>query len=232
MEPAKLVVACLGALGVLIGCGGTTDHNGAHADSGGSTNSSGGSTNSSGGSSATSGSTAEAATNTGGVAPVMTLDSFETNEVYVSVGLWMGFPGNKLPIGAPATAHNGSALHLVGTTNDDGLDVFFHTGIPVERIWRGVRFWTQSDEPNSSLTVAVAGPEPSYFKDRAQGIAWPEQLVVPTKSWQEVVVDFKDLGVDAEHLSPHSEQFGAFHFIIEPNTKYDLWIDDFVGQSR
>ncbi len=220
MERLKPAMACISLLGFLAGCGGTTDHHRANGEP----------NHPGGGAGAMPGTAGEGATaSSGGAAPVMTLDSFETTDAYVSIGLWMGFPGDKLPIGTPAVAHDGSALHLVGTTTDAGLDVFFHTGSPVERIWSGVRFWIQSDEPGSRLTVAVAGPEPSYFADRARGLAWPELTLNPTSEWKEVVVDFKDLGVDPDHLSPHSETFGAFHFIIEPNTKYDLWIDDFVG---
>ena len=222
MERLRPTLAWMSLLGLLAGCGGSTDHNPAND---------GAPHQPSGGTNAMPGAAGGAATDgVGGAAPVMTLDAFETAEVYVSIGLWMGFPGDKLPIGTPATPHDGSALHLVGTTDDAGLDVFFHTGTPVERIWSGVRFWTQSDAPGALLTVAVAGPEPSYFTDRARGLAWPERVIKVGSDWREVVVDFKDLGVDADHLSPHSEIFGAFHFIIEPNTKYDLWIDDFAGQ--
>lgn len=215
MERLKLVIAGLSALGMLVGCGGNTNRNGSQGAGG----------------NATAGTdSGAAATGSAGKAPIMSLDSFETGDRFVSIGLWMGFPDGTLPIGTPPNPHDGSALHLVGKTNEDGLDVFFHTGIPVERIWSSVRFWTQSDLPSSFLTVAIAGPEQSYFTDRAQGLAWPQQLVRLGSDWQEVVVDFKALHLDPDHLSPHSENFGAVHFIIEPDTHYDLWIDDFAGQ--
>lgn len=210
-----------------MGCGGSTNRNG-HEGSAGSGNPTNGGTATGGTVHGTSGA-GTAATNAGGAPLDWTLSTFETPDTFVSIGLWMGFPDDRLPIDMPKVPHDGSALHLVGTTDDAGLDVFFHTGSSVETIWSGVRFWTQSDQAGSKLTVAVAGPEPSYFKDRAQGLAWPQRLVTLSPAWQEVVVDFKDLGVDRQHLSPHSEMFGAFHFIIEPNTDYDLWIDDFVG---
>ncbi len=217
MEPLNLVVVWASALGMLVGCGGTTDHN--------RSNGAGGSENTAGGTTAQ-GSAGDGATvASGGQAALMTLDAFDTAAVFVSLGLWMGFRDDKLPIDTPPNPHDGSALHLVGTTNADGLDVYFHTGIPIERIFSSVRFWTQSNEPNASLTVAVAGPEPSYFKDRAQGVAWPERRIALSSAWQEVVFQ-----VDTKHVSPHEEFFGAFHFIIEPNTKYDLWIDDLAGQ--
>ncbi len=163
-------------------------------------------------------------------APVMPIEGFETSDRMASIGLWMGFDGDTLPIGTPAVPHDGSALHLAGKTSEKGLDVFFHTGIPVERIWSSLRFWSQSDLPTSRLIVAVAGPEPSYFSDRAMGIAWPQQLVTVGPEWRESVISFSALGIGPNHLSPHSENFGAVHFIIEPNTDYDLWIDDFAGQ--
>jgi hypothetical protein len=223
MEQIRLVLGYVGLLALLAGCGGTTNR---HRNDGG-----GGSDNPAGGSSTTSGTAgASGVAGAGGAAPIMTVDSFDTADLFVSIGLWMEFPDDKLPIGTPPSAHDGSALHLVGTTTADGLDVYFHTAAPVETIWSGVRFWTQSDAPDSFLTVAVAGPEPSYFKDRAQGLAWPERVVTLSPDWQEIVVNFADLGVDREHISPHSGPFGAFHFIIEPDTQYDLWIDDFGGQ--
>lgn len=228
MERLKLAIGCVSTLGLLLGCGGTTDRNqgsGGADSTAGAAGTASGVRNSAG---ATSGASGEGAA--GGAAPVMTLDSFDTTDVYVSIGRWMEFTDDKVPIGTPPVPHDGTAMHLVGMTDGQGLDVFFHTGIPVEKIWSGVRFWTQSDAPDSSLTVAVAGPEPSYFQDRAQGLAWPQRVIPLSFDWQEIVVNFADLGVDPEHLSPHSEHFGAFHFIIEPNTQYDLWIDDFVGQ--
>lgn len=214
-------LAAVTTLGLLAGCGGSTNRNLADG-AGGSASMTG--------ANITGGAGIAASAGSGGTPPLRTVDSFETGDTMVSIGLWMGFEGNSLPIGTPPLPHDGSALHLMGTTDAAGLDVFFHTPLPVERIWTSVRFWTQSDQPGSSLTVAVAGPEKSYFTDRANGLLWPQRTVEPSASWQEVVVDFKDLGIDADHLSPHSGPWGAVHFIIEPNTSYDLWIDDFAGQ--
>jgi hypothetical protein len=205
-----------------VACGGSARHSsnevaaGQHSASGSSTIDDGG-----GG---------DTASGEGGAAPQMPIDGFESASLMASIGLWMGFDGDRLPIARPSVPHDGSALHLAGKTDDKGLDVFFHTGIPAERIWSSVRFWAQSDLPGSHLIVAVAGPEPSYFADRAQGIAWPQQLVMVGPEWRESVVDFSALGIGPDQLSPHSENFGAVHFIIEPNTEYDLWIDDFAGQ--
>lgn len=164
------------------------------------------------------------------MAPQMPIDSFETSDFLSGPGLWMGFDGEQLPTAEPPVPHDGAALHLVGKTDDAGLDVFFHTGLPVERIWSSVRFWSQSDVPGAAFKVAIAGPVPQFFQDRAQGIAWPLQVVEPGRAWRETVVDFAELGVGPEMLSPHSEMFGAVHFIVEPHTSYDFWIDDFGGQ--
>lgn len=217
------------ASALLLGCGGSTNHN-ANEGAAGARNTASGGSSSDGGLSG-SASAGTATTDTGGAPPDWALDSFETPDAMASIGLWMGLPGSEknLPIGTPTVPHEGSALHLAGVTDDAGLDVFFHTGQPFERIFGGVRFWTQSDQPGSKLTIAVAGPQASYFTDRAQNLHWPARVVALSAKWQEVVIDFDDWGVDSEHLSPHSETFGAFHFIIEPNTTYDLWIDDFVG---
>lgn len=162
----------------------------------------------------------------------MVVDGFESSSLMSGPGLWMGFPEQSLPTATPPVPHDGEALHLVGKTDEAGLDVFFHTGIPVESIWKAVRFWTASEVPQARLIVAIAGPEPSYFDDQARGMPWPATVVFPTPAWQQVTIDFGAFGYDPEHLSPHSGPFGAVHFIIEPNTVYDLWIDDFVGQPR
>jgi hypothetical protein len=213
-----------GAWFFAVACGGSARHTDNVASNAGKATASAGSSSSEGG----------AGTDTpageGGAAPEMPLDSFESASRMASIGLWMGFDGDTLPIDMPKVPHDGNALHLAGKTDEKGLDVFFHTGIPVERIWSSVRFWAQSDLPNAHLIVAIAGPEPSYFADRAQGIAWPQQLVPVGPQWVETVIDFSALGIGPDRLSPHSEYFGAVHFIIEPNTEYDLWIDDFAGQ--
>jgi hypothetical protein len=222
-------------LGLLLGCGGSTNHNANEGSAGADNAANAGNTNGASGgalngASGAGGAGAMGATDSGGAPPLMPLGSFDSSSTHASFGLWMGFSDDSLPIGTPTVPHDGTALHLVGTTDEGGLDVFFHTGIPFEKIFSGARFWTQSDKAGSKLTVAVAGPEPLYFTDRAQGVVWPEQVITLSRAWQEVEVDFHDLGIGPEHLSPHSETFGAFHFIIEPNTAYDLWIDDFAGQ--
>jgi hypothetical protein len=228
--PATGVLICL-----LSGCGGSTSHSGNEGSPGsgdtGGDRASGGVSASGGALTGSSGAGATAATDAGG-APDQTLDAFDSPNRQSSLGLWMGFPGDSVPIGMPSVPHDGSALHLVGKTDDAGLDVFFHTPLAVEKMFQGVRFWAQSELVGSKLTVAVAGPEPSYFTDRAQGVLWPQRVITLSRAWQEVVVDFRDWGLDPDHLSPHSEYYGAFHFVIEPNTAYDLWIDDFAGQRR
>jgi hypothetical protein len=142
-------------------------------------------------------------------------------------GLWMGFPNDTLPVDLPPDPHAGSALHLVGTTGAEGLDVFFHTPFPVEAMFGGVAFWVRADEPVTPLTVAIAGPEPLYFADRDQGLDWPQQTFNLTSAWQRVQVDFDALELGPDALSPHSGPWGAVHFVVEPNTAYDFWIDDF-----
>ncbi|MES1188440.1 MAG: hypothetical protein ABUL60_31785 [Myxococcales bacterium] len=213
-------------VGLLVGCGGSTKHDAAQG-SAGSAIERGGSTD---GGSAAGGTNGTAASGSGGAPETRTLDGFESSSTHAAFGLWMGFPNDVLPVGMPPSPHDGSALHLVGTTDDAGLDVFFHTPLAVEKIFRSVRFWVASPNAGSHLTVAVAGPDASYFSDRAQGIQWPERMLTLAPTWQEVVVDLRDWGLDPEHLSPHSEYYGAFHFIVEPNTDYDLWIDDFAAQ--
>ncbi|HVY25917.1 MAG TPA: hypothetical protein VHB79_05170 [Polyangiaceae bacterium] len=215
--------ACCGACFFVTACGGSTRHSGNDAAAGKDSASSGSNSTDGGGGS-------DPAPGDGGAAPLMPIDGFATSSPMASIGLWMGFDGNMLPVGIPSVPHDGSALHLSGKTHETGIDYFFHTGIPVERIWSSVRFWSQSDLPGTRLIVAIAGPEPSYFTDRAQGIAWPQELVMVGPEWRESVIDFSALGIGPDALSPHSEQFGAVHFIIEPNTAYDLWLDDFAGQ--
>jgi hypothetical protein len=222
MRSLRLMGWCCAAV-VVGGCGGISRYQ-ASDGTGGMSSSAGGAPSALAGGAGVAG--------VAGEAPFVLVDAFETPDTFVSPGLWMGFAGNTLPIGTPALPHDGQALHLKGVTDDRGLDVFFHVAWPVEKLWKSVRFWTESDLVGSQLTVAIAGPEPSYFSDRAQGIAWPERTLTLSNSWQQVVVDIAALGADPEHLSPHSGPFGAFHFIIEPSTTYDLWIDDFAGQSR
>jgi hypothetical protein len=212
---------------VLVGCGGNTNSNPTgNAEPGGSSN------RGSGGVATAAGATNSGATSSGAGQGVTTsVDGFDTADTGATLGLWMGFPSNMLPIDMPPEPHDGTALHLVGETGPEGLDVYYHTPLPLEKIYTGMRFWTMSENTGSHLTVAVAGPWETYFEDRAQGLLWPERVLTLSYEWQEFVVDFTELdpAIDADHLSPHSEMYGAFHFIIEPNTKYDLWIDDLVG---
>ena len=225
------VIGLLGTLGVLVGCGGNTNSNpSSNATRGGSSNSGGGAANV-GGATSSGATNSGAATSAAGQGVTTAVDAFDTADTGATLGLWMGFPTNMLPIDMPPEAHDGPALHLVGETGPEGLDVYYHTPLPLEKLYTGMRFWTMSEDAGSRLTVAVAGPQETYFEDRAQGLPWPERVITLSSAWQELVVNFTDLepSVDADHLSPHSEMYGAFHFIIEPNTKYDLWIDDLVG---
>jgi hypothetical protein len=209
---------------LLVGCGGESQRSGAQS-TGGDASVNGGS---SAGATARGGSGSTNA-NDGGAPPDMVIDGFESSSLMSGPGLWMGFPDSQLPIGDPSVPHDGAALHLVGVTDAAGLDVFFHTGIPVERIWSAVHFTAQSNLVGARLLVAIAGPEASYFRDAAQGMPWPVKVVLPTREWQNVNIDFAAFGYGPEQLSPHSGPFGAVHFIIEPNTVYDVWIDDFAG---
>lgn len=156
-------------------------------------------------------------------------NSFDSPDTLAGIGLWMEL-GSSLPIGDPPQPHDGPALHLVGDSGA-GLDFFFHTAFPVEKYFSRVGFWAQSDLPDSALMIAVAGPEPSYFKDRALGSPWPARVVNLSSDWQSVDVPFSSLGIDKAHPGVHEGPFGAVHFIIEPNTHYDFWIDDFELRS-
>jgi hypothetical protein len=152
--------------------------------------------------------------------------NFETTQAQQGIGLWMGL-GDPLPVGTPPVPHDGSALHLVGDSGM-GLDVFFHTGIPIERIAGEVRFSAYAEKINS-FTVGIAGPEPSYFSDHAAGIPWPETTFEVGSKWKTCSFPLEDLSV----TPPHEEPFGAVHFVVQPGVHYDFWIDDFtlVGHS-
>jgi len=156
------------------------------------------------------------------------MQSFDSPEAFTSGGLWMGFPGDEIPVELPQAPHAGSALHLFGSTGPEGLDVFFHTAFPVEKLFSGVRFWVRADLARTPLTVAIAGPQPDYFVDRQQGVDWPSRTFKLPGAWQQIEIQFADLGIGPDRLSPHSETFGAVHFIVEPDSAYDFWIDDFL----
>lgn len=151
--------------------------------------------------------------------------NFETTEPLQGIGLWMGL-GDELPVEVPPVAHDGSALHLVGDS-ESGLDVFFHTPLPVERIASEVRFSAYSEDA-TELTVGIAGPNPTYFTDRANDVAWPEEAFQVGSKWKSFSFSLDDLSP----TPPHEEMFGAVHFVVQPGVHYDLWIDDFTLVSR
>lgn len=150
---------------------------------------------------------------------------FETTQPQQSIGLWMGL-GDPLPIAMPPVAHDGAALHLVGDSGM-GLDVFFHTPLPVERIASEVRFSAYSPEA-STLTVGIAGPDATYFSDHEAGVAWPETAFQVGAKWKNYSFSLDELSP----TPPHEETFGAVHFVVPPGVHYDFWIDDFTLVSR
>jgi hypothetical protein len=151
--------------------------------------------------------------------------SFETAQPQQSLGLWMGL-GEELPVELPPLPHDGTALHLVGNSGT-GLDVFFHTPLPVERVAREVRFSAYSEQ-GDAVTVGIAGPSPTYFSDLASGVSWPERVFQVGSKWETFSLSLDDLNPPP----PHEEMFGAVHFVVQPHVDYDFWIDDFTLVSR
>ena len=241
LAPAALGLSLLS----LVACGGEAEHGSratgasgseATAGSGARSSGDGGSEATAGSGSRTSGgaspaggasaSGAGAATATGGSFTEFT-SNFEMAEPLQGIGLWMGL-GDELPLGTPPVAHDGMALHLVGDS-EMGLDVFYHVPLPVERFASEVKFSAYS-ETVSALTIGVAGPEPTYFSDRAAGVPWPEQTFQVGPKWRSYSFSLDELSPPP----PHEETFGAVHLVVQPGVHYDLWIDDFtlVARSR
>jgi hypothetical protein len=193
-------------------CGGDAEH---RSRATGASGSDAGGTSASGGSAG-----AEAA----GGFPEFT-SSFDTTEPLVGIGLWMGL-GEQLPIEMPPVEHDGTALHLVGDAGM-GLDVFFHTPLPVERLASEVKFSAYSPE-GDAITVGIAGPNPTYFSDHEAGVAWPEKAFEVGSQWRSFSFSLDELSP----TPPHEEMFGAVHFVVQPGVPYDFWIDDFTLVSR
>lgn len=150
---------------------------------------------------------------------------FEDARPLQGIGLWMGL-GEPLPVELPPVTHDGKALHLVGDSGA-GLDVFFHTPLPVERFASEVRLVAYSAE-ESTITLAVAGPSPTYFSDQAAGVAWPEKALELGATWQSFSFSLDELSP----TPPHEEMFGAVHLVVPPGVHFDFWIDDFTLVSR
>ena len=197
------------------GVSGSRSSGEAGSSAGGASSSSGGAASATGGG---------AAGETGGGSNELTT-TFEMADPYQGIGLWMGL-GDELPLGTPPVAHDGTALHLVGDS-ELGLDVFFHVAFPVERFTSEVKFSAYSEQVNA-LTVGIAGPNPTYFSDHAEGIAWPEQAFKVGPKWKTFSFSLDELNPPP----PHEEMFGAVHFVVQPGVHYDLWIDDFTLVSR
>src|SRR6478735_8756256 len=136
----------LGLSLLMAACGGEAER-GSHAV-GGAASSVGGAAWSAGGVAASRGGESN---ETGGDFQELT-STFDTAQPLQNVGLWMGL-GEELPIGEPPVAYDGTALHLVGDSGT-GLDVFFHTPLPVERIAREVKFSAYSSQA-MALTVGI-----------------------------------------------------------------------------
>lgn len=218
----------LGLSLLLAACGGEARHGSRGSSEAGSTASgaaptTGGQSSAAGGRESAGGASANGGEATGGVPEFKS--SFETTQAIDGIGLWMGL-GEQLPVELPPVAHDGTALHLVGDSGD-GLDVFFHTALPIEGFAREVKFVAYSEEMDV-LTVGIAGPSVTYFSDRAAGIPWPETEFQLGAKWKGYSFSLEDLSP----APPHEEMFGAVHFVVQPGEHYDFWIDDFTLVSR
>lgn len=214
----------------LTACGGKTSDAGASSSAGGST----GSRNPSG--SAGSPMADGSVTDTPG--STISVGSFEDPAAFTQGGLWMGtgLTGqSELPIEklAPPRGASQFALHITGTAGASGVDIFFHTAVPMESMARAVQFWARTDSPEGErLDVTVGGPDEAYWKDIAKGDVWPADHLSLNATWQTYRVSFEALGFGPEHLAPHSKPFGAVHFALPPNRDFDLWLDDVTLELR
>jgi len=209
----------LGLSLLMAACGGEAERGSLAV--GGAASSVGGAPSSAGGVAASRGGES---TETGGDFTELT-STFDTAQPLQNVGLWMGL-GEELPIGEPPAAYDGTALHLVGDSGT-GLDVFFHTPLPVERIAREVKFSAYSSQA-MALTVGIAGAEPTYFSDHAADTPWPERAFGVGAKWRSFSFSLDGLSP----APPHEEMFGAVHLVVQPGVHYDFWIDDFTLVSR
>jgi len=210
---------------VLVACGGEATHG---APAAGGQDSAAAAGSAAGGTSSFAGRTStgdgDAGAEAAGGFPEFT-SSFDTTQPQTGIGLWMGM-GETLPVEKPPLAHDGTALHLVGDSGT-GLDVFYHTPLPVESIAREVKFSAYSEE-GDAITLGIAGPEATYFADQASGVAWPQQAFQLGARWKSYRISLDELSP----APPHEEMFGAVHIVVQPGTHYDFWIDDFALVSR
>lgn len=159
-----------------------------------------------------------------------------TDDRMTDVGLWMGTGVDEAwPVG-PLTELpypvNGwlMALHLAGQQMSAGVDVYLHTAFPFEEVFYGVYFVARSMHAGGqTVRVTVGGPYEDYWPDTTQGNAWPAVELTLGEAWAKYFVDFRALGFDAEHLSPHSDPYGAVHFLVAPEQAYDFEVTDLLG---
>lgn len=152
------------------------------------------------------------------------------------VGLWMGTGLTDAwpvePVSEPPYPVEAQllALHLTGEPVAAGVDVYLHTAMPFESLFQGVYFIARSTlAGGQTVRVTVGGPSEDYWTDTSQGQSWPAVELTLGQAWAKYVVDFRALGFDAEHLSPHSDTFGAVHFLVDPEQAYDFEITGLNG---
>jgi hypothetical protein len=169
---------------------------------------------------------------------IISVGSFEDPAVFTSGGVWMGtgLTGqSELPIEklSPPRGASQLALHIAGIAGASGVDIFFHTAVPMESMARAVQFGARTDSPEGErMDVTVGGPDEVYWKDIAKGDVWPADHLVLNATWQTYRVSFDALGFGPDHLAPHSKPFGAVHFALPPNRDFDLWLDDVTLELR
>lgn len=159
-----------------------------------------------------------------------------TEDRMTDIGLWMGTGvDEEWPVG-PLTELpypvNGwlMALHLEGESVAAGLDVYLHTAMPFEEVFYGVYFVARSLQAGGqTVRITVGGPYEDYWPDTTQGNAWPAVELTLGERWAKYFIDFRALGFDAEHLSPHSDPYGAVHFLVAPEQVYDFEVTDLLG---
>ena len=158
------------------------------------------------------------------------IDTFDDPSAKASLGVWMEL-GDPLPVALPAQPFDGPALHFSGPPNPDGMDVFFHVALPFEKISRAVSVEASSALPGATLTLAIGGPSPGYLESQSSSQPWAHREFALDDSWQALELDFAALGIGPDHLSDATdEHYGALHFVIPPNTAYDVWLDNVMQQ--
>ena len=133
-------------------------------------------------------------------------DTFQDDNPMSGPGLWMGSGiTSVLPLDGPGAGPTPGdrAFHIQGTAGSSGIDIMWHTSLPVERLFEGVSFVARTDAPGGAeLRVTCGGPEVHYWRTSLRARRGTRPCCSSTASGGKALSNLRHSAMDRTGLLP------------------------------